>query len=256
MEVLNDIAARADRAGVFLDFDGTLSEIAEEPEAATAVAGAAEILERLARRFRIVAIVTGRRVAEVERRLEAPRGVRFFGLYGLERGYEVDEPGRPETSPASRDVEEVLPRVMEIAAGIPGALVEPKGSNVAVHYRRSADPEGVRSRLMAELEPLATQQGMRLVEGKRVIELVPSVSPSKGDLVEREAQGLEAVLYAGDDLADLEAFAAVDRLAESGARTLKVAVRSAETPQVLVGAADVSVEGPSGLLAMLAKLAG
>ena len=251
--VLEVLISRADSSGIFLDFDGTLSEIAEVPEAATAVSGTGEILERLARRFRLVAIVTGRRVAEVERRLDAREGVRFFGLYGLERGDEAH--GAGDVSHDSRAVEAVLPRVLELASEVPGSLVEPKGSNVAVHYRLSPDPEAARVRLLAELVPLASGVGMKLVEGKRVLELVPTLAPSKGDLVQREARGLDAVLYAGDDLADLEAFAAVDRLAGAGAHTLKVAVSSAETPQVLSDAADVTVDGPIGLLQLLERLA-
>ncbi len=247
------LISRADRGGVFLDFDGTLSEIAPLPEAAVALPGAAEVLGRLAERFRLVAIVTGRRVAEVERRLGRPEGVRFFGLYGAEAEV-VPEGVSPTTPTGVRIVEEILPRVLEVAAGVPGSLVEPKGLNVAVHYRLSPDPEAARVELLESLQRLAQGLGMRLIEGKRVLELVPAASPTKGDLVGREGAGLEAVLYAGDDLADVEAFAAVDRLAERGVVTVKVAVRSAEAPAALLEAADLTVERPAGLLRMLESL--
>jgi trehalose 6-phosphate phosphatase len=250
--MLEALVSRAARGGVFLDFDGTLSEIAPLPEAAVALPGAAEVLGRLAKRFDLVAIVTGRRVSEVERRLGRPAGVRFFGLYGVEEGAssEGDLP-----SPAGvRIVEEVLSRVLEVSAGVPGSLVEPKGLNVAVHYRLAPDPEAARLQLLESLQPLAERSGLRLIEGKRVVELVPAASPTKGDLVRREGAGLDAVLYAGDDLADMEAFAAVDRLAEAGAVAVKVAVRSAETPSALMEAADMTVERPAGLLRMLESL--
>lgn len=238
---------------MLLDFDGTMSEIAQVPEAAVAVPGASAILERLARRFRLVALVTGRRVAEVERRLGRLEGVRVYGLYGSEPG--SGEEVHPEAAaPGSRAVEEVLPRVLELAGEVPGALVEPKGSNLAVHYRLSPDPEAARTRLLRALEPLARGRGLKLMEGKRVLELVPSGALSKGDLVAREATGLEAVLYAGDDAADMEAFAALDALAAGGAHTVKVAVRSGETPQELLEAADLTVEGPVGLMRMLEGL--
>jgi trehalose 6-phosphate phosphatase len=103
---------------------------------------------------------------------------------------------------------------------------------------------------------MAGALGMKLMEGKRVFELAPSTSPSKGDVVRREGSGMEAVLYAGDDLADQTAFEAVDELAEAGVRTLKVAVSGAETPRTLIEAADITVEGPDGLLQMLGTLAG
>ena len=254
--MLVGISSRADRSGVFLDFDGTLSEIAPVPDAATAIPGVAETLERLAQRFRLVAVVTGRRVAEVENRLGRPEGVRFFGLYGLEGGAGMPGSAAATSAAGSRAVEEILPRVLELAAEIAGSLVEPKGSNLAVHYRLSPDPEAARGELMAALEPLARTSGLTLTEGKRVIELVPSGSPTKGDVVAREGAGLDAILYAGDDLADLEAFRAVDRLAEGGAESVKVAVRGAETPAELLAAADLAVEGPAGLLRMLEVLLG
>lgn len=248
--MLDALASRADRSGVFLDFDGTLSEIAPTPDEARAVTGAAEVLERLADRFRVVAVVSGRRVSEVERKLGNPPGVRFFGLYGLE------DRESPEGADASgtRAVEEILPRVLELAAEVQGSLVEPKGSNLAVHYRLSPEPVAAREALLGALTPLARSVGLMLIEGKRVIELVPPAAPTKGDLVAREGSGLEGILYAGDDLADLEAFAAVDRLAAAGAHAVKLAVRSAETPAALLEAADVVAEGPAGLLGLLRTL--
>lgn len=249
-QVLDVLASRADRSGVFLDFDGTLSEIAPTPDEATAVSGAAEVLARLADRFRVVAVVSGRRVSEVEQKLGSPAGVRFFGLYGLEDQRSPDGAAEPGT----RAVEEILPRVLELAAEVQGSLVEPKGSNLAVHYRRSPDAVTARAALMDVLTPLARAVGLRIIEGKRVIELVPPAAPTKGDLVAREGLGLEGILYAGDDLADLEAFAAVGRLAAAGAWAVKVAVRSAETPPELLEAADVAAEGPAGLLELLRTL--
>ena len=242
------LIARADHAGIFLDFDGSLSELAPTPDAAVASAGAAEALERLAARFSVVAIVSGRRAAEVQDRLGQPQGVRIFGLYGLE--------GLGDAVPhsAARPVEEILPAVELVAAGVPGALVEPKASNLAVHYRLAPDAEAARLSLLDALRPLAEAAGLDVIEGKRVVELVPAGAPSKGDVIEREGAGLKALLYAGDDLADLEAFAAVDRLAAYGAYAVKVAVASAGTPAGLLEAADVVVPGPAGLVELLGSL--
>ena len=244
------LLASAERSGVFLDFDGALSEIAPTPADAVAVPGAARVLAVLAERFALVAVVSGRRAAEVAERLGHPRGVRVFGLYGLETDA-VMEGVEPPLTPA---LEEVLPRVLEVAAAVPGSLVEPKGSNLAVHYRLAPRADLARAALLEALAPLAQGVGMRVIEGKRVVELVPAASPSKGDVVEREGAGLEAVLYAGDDLADIEAFAAVDRLVSNGTQGIKVAVGSEETPASLLAAADVVVQGPTGLVDLLRSL--
>ncbi|MGH2659394.1 MAG: trehalose-phosphatase, partial [Actinomycetota bacterium] len=81
--------------------------------------------------------------------------------------------------------------------------------------------------------------------------------PRKGGAVERLVgeHALRAALFAGDDEADLDAFAALDRLRSKGLLAVKVAVRGDETPPGLVDSADVVVEGPEGLVALLRQLA-
>ena len=90
-----------------------------------------------------------------------------------------------------------------------------------------------------------------------VLELVPVGAARKGGVVERlaSAEGLRAVLYAGDDLPDLEAFEALDRLRTSGMATVKIVVAGPGTPAELSAAADVVVEGPQGLVSLLRELA-
>ncbi len=63
------------------------------------------------------------------------------------------------------------------------------------------------------------------------------------------------MLYAGDDHADLDAFAALDRLAERGTLAVRVAVRGRETPPELEEAADLVVDEPRGLVELLRQLA-
>ena len=109
---------------------------------------------------------------------------------------------------------------------------------------------------MIALQPVATESGLEVIQGKMVIELVLRGRPMKGGALERivgEHQ-LQAVLYAGDDHADLDAFEALDRLTASGVQVVRVAVRGRETPRPLVDAADVVVEGPAGLVELLRTL--
>ncbi len=243
-----------DRAGVFLDFDGSLSEIAPTPDEARAVDGAAAVLEALAGRFRTVAIVSGRRAADVAGRAGVRPPVRVFGLYGLEDERGPTAPGAEALIAAA---ERALPDVERAASYVPESVVEPKGLQTAVHYRAAPDPEAARRVLFERLATVAETHGLALLEGKRVIELVAPGGPTKGDVVSEGARSgrLEAVLYAGDDLADLEAFSALERLGAGGVQAVKVAVRSVETPAELVDRADVVVAGPPGLLALLRKLA-
>jgi trehalose 6-phosphate phosphatase len=241
--VIDALREGAARAGILLDFDGSLSPIVARPELAAPADGVREALAALTARYAVVAIVTGRRAEEVAELVAVP-GVRYEGLYGLEGS-------APELLLA------ILPEVERAAAAVPEAWVEDKGVSVAVHYRQAADPPRARTALMSGLEPVAAAAGMAVVEGKMVLEVVPADHPMKGGAVERLAgeAGLEAVLYAGDDVADLDAFAALDRLRDRGVVTMKVAVRGDETPAALVEAADVTVDGPPGLVELLRELA-
>lgn len=227
---------------MFVDFDGTLSAIVRHPDLALPAEGTREALAALVGRYRVVAVITGRRTGDVESRLAVP-GVRYLGSYGMTEG----------AGPVPHDVVEEAERA---AGAVPSAWVEAKGATVSVHYRETSDPSAARAALAPELASVAERAGLDLIEGKMVLELVPRGGAMKGGAVERVAaeQELEAALFAGDDVADLDAFAALDRLAARGLETVKVAVRGPETPGELVSRADVAVDGPAGLVALLRSL--
>jgi trehalose 6-phosphate phosphatase len=193
-------------------------------------------------RYRLVAVVTGRPAAEAAGILGV-EGVRYVGLYGME--------GAPPAPGA-------LAQALRLAAArVPGAWVEEKGASLAVHYRQAPDPAAARASLIRSLGGAAREAGWEVVEGKMVLEVVPPDRPMKGAAVERLAReaGLAAVLYAGDDVADLDAFAALDRLAGQGVAAVRVAVAGPETPGELLRRADVVMEGPAGLVELLGELA-
>jgi trehalose 6-phosphate phosphatase len=110
---------------------------------------------------------------------------------------------------------------------------------------------------MTALTATTAGTGYEVVEGKMVLELLPAGRSRKGGAVERlvRESNLQVVLYAGDDVADIEAFEALGRLAAQGVRTTTIAVDGPETPDPLLAAADVIVTGPSGLLDVLRQLA-
>ena len=205
--------------------------------------GAREVLAALVERYRVVAVVTGRRSEEIDGMLDAP-GVRLLGVYGLE-----DEEHTPVSS-------SLLERARAAAAVVPVAWVEDKGATVAVHFRQALEPVAAREALLRALAPLAEAESLELVEGKMVVELMPD-RPRKGGAVLRLAEELDlrGVLFAGDDVADLEAFEALDRLESKGVLAVRVAVRGLETPADLLEAADVVVDGPAGLVQLLRALA-
>jgi trehalose 6-phosphate phosphatase len=207
------------------------------------VPGATQALAALVGRYRVVAIVSGRRSEELARFL-AVDGLTFFGLYGFEGAV-------PDIADA------VTPLAERAAAMVPGARVEHKVSSVAVHYRQAADPALARGALLPPLEEVAAEHGLAVIEGKMVLELVPAGRPRKAGAVARilGEHALEAALFAGDDVADVEAFDALDAARERGVDAVTVAVRSAEAPAILLDRADIVVDGPDGLVELLRQLA-
>lgn len=226
---------------MLLDFDGTLSEIVARPELARPAPGAAAAVAALARKFALVAVVSGRPSEQVERLLAAD-GVRYEGCYGLE-------------SVAATTA--VLEQIRTCASEVAGAWVEPKGASIAVHYRETEDRDAARGLLGRGLREIADMNGLEVIEGKMVLEVVPLGASRKGGVVERlvSSAGLRAVLYAGDDSPDIEAFDAVNGFRAAGLATANIAVRGPETPAELLSAADLVVEGPGGLVEVLKGLA-
>ena len=250
------LAERAGEVALCLDFDGTLSPIVDDPEAARPLQGIVELLEPLADRFAAVALVSGRPAAYLAEHAAAP-GVRYLGLYGLQEIRDgrvwVDprlEVARPAVMAAHEDLK-AHPAVQASAAWL-----EDKEYAVAVHTRRVPDPDRWAAPIDEAAREVADRHGLEVVPGKLVWELRPAVPSDKGDAVRRVVaeSGAQVVVMVGDDLGDLAAFAAVVGHAAEGGDGLRVAVRSAEAPPALLAEADLVVEGPAGVLDFLQRL--
>jgi trehalose 6-phosphate phosphatase len=225
-------------ASLFLDFDGTLVEIAETPDGVEVAAGLAPLLARLGAALPGgVAIVSGRPVHEV-RALVAPTQLPIAGSHGLEvaaRDGSITAPERPAALDAA------LARAQDFAAAHPGTLVEDKPFGVGLHYR-GAPAAGAAMTALAE--DLATTHGLHLQHGKMVVEL-RMAGRDKGAAVDwlmREPLRQRTVpVFVGDDVTDEAGFAAAAALGGAG---------------VLVGpardtAATYRVEGVADVLAWL-----
>jgi trehalose 6-phosphate phosphatase len=245
------------RALIALDFDGTLSPIVANPADARGADGAADALAGLAARAGTVAIITGRPAADAVEfgGFSGVPGLIVLGQYGRERWQD----GRLSRPPASAEVAAAraeLPGVLAAAGAPDGTWTEDKGDALAVHTRRTADPVGTLDRLRGPLTGLAERAGLIVEPGRLVLELRP-VGADKGaaltGLVAERSAG--AALYAGDDLGDIPAFRAVAELRAEGVPGLAVFSGSAEAAAGLAGQADLLVDGPAGILALLGGLA-
>ncbi|HEX4586126.1 MAG TPA: trehalose-phosphatase [Burkholderiaceae bacterium] len=193
-----DAALRA-RPLLAFDFDGTLAPIVERPDDARVAPEVSERLDRLAR-LRPVAVVTGRSVADVSRRLGfSPRFV--VGNHGAEDP--AREPG-PETSL----LDGLRAHLAAHAAGLgaAGVQVEDKRFSLSLHYRLAHDRRRAVARIRSLLRGL--DPGLRTFGGKCVINVVLASAPDKGDAVAALVQRAQcgAAVFVGDDVNDEAVF--------------------------------------------------
>lgn len=244
---LTAFRSRPSAAGIFVDFDGTLSEIVGEPSAARPVDGAPDVLARLAQSFGRVAVLSGRPVAFLEQFFSD--SVVLAGLYGLETVVDGQRHDHP-LGGAWREVVDDVASVA-IARGPDGMRTESKGLSLTLHYRGRPDIEPA---VKEFAEAQAARSGLECRPAKMSFELHPPIPADKGTALLDLSDGLTAVAYAGDDLGDLPAFDALDQLRSVGTETLRIAVRSDEAEDALLSRADVVVDGPSGTVAFLSSL--
>ncbi|GAA3727848.1 trehalose 6-phosphate phosphatase [Spinactinospora alkalitolerans] len=250
---------RSDPGGAVLafDFDGTLAPIVPDPRDARAHPGVVPALARLAPLVRAVVIVTGRpaAVAVEYGGLTGVDGIVVLGQYGRER-WEADRLTVPEPPPGVALVRAELPDLLRRAGAPEGTWIEDKEHALAVHTRRAPDPGAALELLSVPLAELAERADLAVEPGRMVIELRPR-GMDKGTALTEFVTALEAasLLYAGDDLGDLAAFDAVERLRGEGVAGLTVCSGSDEVA-ALAERADLVVAGPAGVVELLDGLSG
>jgi trehalose 6-phosphate phosphatase len=198
---------RPDHA-LFLDFDGTLVEIAPSPDSIVLDPMLPEVLSRLAQALGgALAIVSGRPIGDIDRWL-APLKLPCAGVHGAERR---DGAGQLCIA-APAELVPVAAQLQALVDAHPGLLLERKSASVALHYRQAPELEPVCRAALAEL--LAPLPGLRLLQGKQVFEVL-SPAVSKGHAIEAFLQeppfAGRQPLFVGDDVTDEDGFEAVQR---------------------------------------------
>lgn len=195
-----------------LDFDGTLAPIVPLPDDAALPAATRPLLQALVgRKDTSVAMISGRGLADLARRVELP-GVFYAGNHGLEiegpgvqRVHQEAERARGHLAELVRTLEERLPR-------LPGVIVEDKGLTVSVHYRLVDDEQQAAAIRRIVHDSCGAVDGMRASDGKKVVEIRPDVDWHKGRALGflRDTLGARGdghpVLFIGDDRTDEDAF--------------------------------------------------
>jgi trehalose 6-phosphate phosphatase len=243
---------------LLFDIDGTLSPIAPTPDEARLYPGVAQLLEQ-ARQYAHIAIVSGRSIPSVARIVNLD-GITYIGNHGLEwsaglpdtHPIEVVAEARPFVEPGKY----LLDLVRRELGEIPGLLVEDKSVGGTIHYRLAPDPDEALRRIQDLLTEPARAANMRLVEGKRALEVRVPLAINKGAALRTfcERYAVNGALFAGDDRTDLDAVREIARQRQEGRAAHAIVVRHPDTPPALLEQADSIVDEVEGMAWQLDKI--
>ena len=243
------------RTAVLLDIDGTLAPIVRYSEEAHVPERTRGLLIEIARRYGVVACVSGRRASDA-RRIVGIGTISYLGSHGTEllrSGWT-----EPELDPAVRDWGR---RMQEFGRESDTAelrrlrvRIEDKGSIVAFHWRGAPDEEAARAAIDA-IAAHGEQAGLRTHWGRKVLEVRPPVRMDKGAGIVGFLQDtdLDVALYVGDDATDIDAFRGLAELVADGRlkHAVRACVASEEGPSELADEADLVVDGTDGVRRLL-----
>ncbi len=259
MEALEPLRSDPSSSAVLLDIDGTLAPIVRHADDAHVPEATRALLIEIAKRYRLVGCVSGRRAATA-RQIVAIGTIAYVGNHGGE----LLRPGatRPELDPElaawSGRVGDFAARVFTGEHQRLRVRAEDKQAIAAFHWRGAPD-EAAAEAAVRGIAARAEQEGFAVHWGRKVLEVRPPVALDKGLGVVALLDGrsaLNAAVYVGDDTTDLDAFRGLRSLVQAGKLecAVCVAVRSEEAPPELVQEADLAIDGPEGVRGLLEAL--
>jgi trehalose 6-phosphate phosphatase len=249
-EALPEISKRIALAPYLLlcvDFDGTLTPIAANPEAVTMPESLKELLASLSGKpATSVAVISGRARADLQARIDVA-GLIYAGNHGLE----ISSPGRlfvePTAIESSTALRQLAVELQSRLEPIGGVLVEDKGLTLSVHYRQVAPDDAEQVRRIVHAALAGSNHPFQLTTGDKVYEIRPRVYWNKGTAVawvkDHIAHPEALVVYIGDDVSDEDAFAALPNDI-----TVKVDGSKGDS------SAQFEIEGPRDVTKFLAAL--
>ncbi|HVL94508.1 MAG TPA: trehalose-phosphatase [Solirubrobacteraceae bacterium] len=257
-ELLQPLRDDPENSAVLLDVDGVLAPIVEQPDDAHMPETTRRPLIEVAKRFGVVACVSGRRASDA-RRIVSLGSIAYLGSHGSE----ILRAGTiaPELD---RELQAWTRRVQSFASGAFGeelrrlrVRLEDKEAIAALHWRGVPDEEEAQA-AVEQVARAAEDAGFTAHWGRKVLEIRPPVRIDKGAGIVRllRETDLTAAIYVGDDRTDVDAFKGLDELVALGriGHAVRVGVRSDESPAELLDEADWIVEGTAGVRELLQAL--
>jgi trehalose 6-phosphate phosphatase len=258
VEALEPLRSDPARAAVLLDIDGTLAPIVRHAADAHVPEATRSLLIEIAKRYRVVGCVSGRRAATA-RQIVSIGTIAYVGNHGGEllrpgsTRAEVD----PELAAWTERVRRFAARAYTAEHQRLRVRSEDKDAIAAFHWRGAPD-EAAAAAAVQEIARRALEEGLEVHWGRKVLEVRPPVELDKGLGIATllHGQDVTAALYVGDDTTDLDAFRGLRTLVREGILTtaICVAVSSDEAPPELAAEADLLLDGTGGVRGLLQAL--
>lgn len=207
-----------EKTAIITDVDGTISDIVDIPSDAIVSPLMKEILKNLSKKFKVVAVVSGRSIENIKKMIGIDE-ILYIGNHGMEIS-------KNDKIMVPADVKMYLPIVKEVtrkiqadkSCKIDNIIFEEKGVCFSIHYRLCEDPDGARKVIMDALRNIEEIKDLKIAEGRKVIEIKPKSEQNKGTVLEKIIKDhyLKKVIYLGDDITDADAFCKLKELKEKG----------------------------------------
>jgi trehalose 6-phosphate phosphatase len=257
-ELLAPVKADPKRSAILLDVDGVLAPIVQHPDDAHMPETTRRPLIEVAKRYGVVACVSGRRASDA-RRIVSLGSIAYLGSHGSE----VLMPGSIEPE-MDRELQAWTRRVQDFAQEAFGeklrrlrVRLEDKEAIAALHWRGVPDEDDAEA-AVRRVAAQAEEAGFTTHWGRKVLEIRPPVRIDKGAGIVSllRDMDLDAAVYVGDDVTDIDAFHGLTELIEMGrlGSAVRIGVRSEEGPSKLAEEADHMVEGTDGVRDFLKAL--
>ena len=257
-ELLRPIRQDPSRSAILLDIDGVLAPTVQHPDDAHVPETTRRPLIEIAKRYGVVACVSGRRASDA-RRVVSLGSIAYLGSHGSEvlRAGTIAPEIDSELQAWSRRVQSFANEAFTEELRRLRVRMEDKEAIAALHWRGAPDEE--EAQLAVEVVARAAEKaGYTTHWGKKVLEIRPPVRIDKGVGIVSLLRDtdLVAAVYVGDDVTDLDAFRGLTELVKMGwlGTAIRIGVRSDEGPAALGHEADFMVEGTEGVRELLKAL--